>query len=150
MFQGYQTASSGFSSRVNFAPYRTSTQIGSTFSRQTASSGYSSWMNSSSSEVSQFNVKPHTTVWPKQTFLETKVHITIEGETEPYLIKIPKHIDNICLSDLKAKMPTKGDYRYYFKTIDSCGAPYNEEIIYDSIKLPSFEGKISVKCQMKS
>ena len=149
MFQGNQTTSSGYSSSVNFnfKPYRTSTQIGS-------SSGYSSWMNSSSSEVSQFNGNHHkkmvNSVWPKQTFLETKVHITIEGEPEPYLIKIPKHIDNICLSDLKAKMPTKGDYRYYFKTTDSCGAPYNEEIIYDSIKLPSFEGKISVKCQMKS
>ena len=82
--------------------------------------------------------------------METKAHITIDGEPEPYLIKIPKHIDNIFLSDLKAYMPTKGDYRYYFKTIDSCGAPYNEEIIYDSIRLPSFEGKISVKCQMKS
>merc|ERR1712001_694025 len=107
----------------------------------------SSWMNSSSSEVSQFNGNHHKKFGQNfvKPFLETKVHITIEGETEPYLIKIPKHIDNICLSDLKAKMPTKGDYRYYFKTIDSCGAPYNEEIIYDSIKLPSFEGKISVK-----
>merc|ERR1712025_878386 len=102
---GNQTASSGYSSSVNFNPFRTSTEIGSTFSRQTISSGYSSWMNSSSSEVSQFNRNHHSTVWPKQKILETKVHITIDEEPEPYLIKIPKHIDNIFLSDLKAYMP---------------------------------------------
>ena len=75
----------------------------------------------------------------------TKVKVTII-ENSVYLIKIPIPSENLTLADLKKKMPKKGPFQYFVKTILEDGVMGFEEYIDDAAILPLFEDKIIVEC----
>ena len=86
---------------------------------------------------------------PDEKFEFTKVKITIDDDTEKYLVKIRHKNPNdiICLSDLKKVMPISGNFRYFFKNIDEDQEIIFEERDYDQDILPYFQNQIIVKCK---
>ena len=80
--------------------------------------------------------------WRKK---KTKVKVTID-ENRVYLIKIPIPPENLTLADLKKKMPKKGPFQYFVKTILEDGDTGFEEYDDDSAILPLHEDKIIVEC----
>ena len=48
---------------------------------------------------------------------ETKVIYHIDDEDTPYLVKIPKKSDDICLGDFKNVL-NRPSYKFFFKSMD--------------------------------
>ena len=80
-----------------------------------------------------------------ENMARTKVKVTID-ENRVYLIKIPIPPENLTLADLKKKMPQKGPFQYFVKTILEDGDTGFEEYDDDSAILPLHEDKIIVEC----
>ena len=66
--------------------------------------------------------------------------------SEPLLYKINFAKSIFLLSDIKGLCPRKGQYRYFFKTIED-DTTVMEEISDDNLPVPYFDGKIIVECR---
>ena len=91
------------------------------------------------------NLNGHVPKQKSEHATKTKVKVTI-NENSVYLIKIPILPENLTLADLKKKMPKKGPFQYFVKTILEDGDTGFEEYDDDTAILPLFEDKIIVEC----
>ncbi|XP_064157690.1 dixin-A [Anguilla rostrata] len=72
----------------------------------------------------------------------TKVLYFTDRSLTPFLINIPKRLDEVTLRDFKVAVDREGSFRYHFKALDPEFGTVKEEVFHDEALVPGWEGKI--------
>ncbi|KAM8815640.1 dixin isoform 6-T6 [Rhynchonycteris naso] len=72
----------------------------------------------------------------------TKVLYFTDRSLTPFMVSIPKRLEEVTLKDFKAAIDREGNHRYHFKALDPEFGTVKEEVFHDDDAIPGWEGKI--------
>ncbi|XP_030774325.1 dixin isoform X2 [Rhinopithecus roxellana] len=85
---------------------------------------------------------PHSQSSPTVSSTCTKVLYFTDRSLTPFMVNIPKRLEEVTLKDFKAAIDREGNHRYHFKALDPEFGTVKEEIFHDDDAIPGWEGKI--------
>uniref|UniRef100_A0A2K5F6J3 Dixin n=1 Tax=Aotus nancymaae TaxID=37293 RepID=A0A2K5F6J3_AOTNA len=85
---------------------------------------------------------PHSQSSPAVSSTCTKVLYFTDRSLTPFMVNIPKRLEEVTLKDFKAAIDREGNHRYHFKALDPEFGTVKEEIFHDDDAIPGWEGKI--------
>ncbi|XP_004427392.1 PREDICTED: dixin isoform X4 [Ceratotherium simum simum] len=85
---------------------------------------------------------PHSQSSPAVSSACTKVLYFTDRSLTPFMVNIPKRLEEVTLKDFKAAIDREGNHRYHFKALDPEFGTVKEEVFHDDDAIPGWEGKI--------
>ncbi|XP_015106347.1 dixin isoform X3 [Vicugna pacos] len=85
---------------------------------------------------------PHSQSSPTVSSAYTKVLYFTDRSLTPFMVNIPKRLEEVTLKDFKAAIDREGNHRYHFKALDPEFGTVKEEVFHDDDAIPGWEGKI--------
>uniref|UniRef100_A0A9L0IHJ5 Dixin n=1 Tax=Equus asinus TaxID=9793 RepID=A0A9L0IHJ5_EQUAS len=85
---------------------------------------------------------PHSQSSPTVSSACTKVLYFTDRSLTPFMVNIPKRLEEVTLKDFKAAIDREGNHRYHFKALDPEFGTVKEEVFHDDDAIPGWEGKI--------
>ncbi|XP_014640660.1 PREDICTED: dixin isoform X2 [Ceratotherium simum simum] len=101
-----------------------------------------SWPPNSTCWKSTLPKLPHSQSSPAVSSACTKVLYFTDRSLTPFMVNIPKRLEEVTLKDFKAAIDREGNHRYHFKALDPEFGTVKEEVFHDDDAIPGWEGKI--------
>uniref|UniRef100_A0A9L0S1C7 Dixin n=1 Tax=Equus caballus TaxID=9796 RepID=A0A9L0S1C7_HORSE len=101
-----------------------------------------SWPPNSTCWKSTLPELPHSQSSPTVSSACTKVLYFTDRSLTPFMVNIPKRLEEVTLKDFKAAIDREGNHRYHFKALDPEFGTVKEEVFHDDDAIPGWEGKI--------